>query len=326
MSEKKECINPVRLFDECLLNPEPLFDEFYCFNKLIISESAGNMPTPIMLTNLEVIKRITSAEIALLDNNTKSFEEQVIKIWELLKNEASNLLEFTSFWPCMDVSFSLYKKKLKEEDQKKHLREAIILYIKKRHKVYMSHGYTPTTIQVRKDFEKHKSSGNLGLMKAEKLLEDNRYTKYEKNGFLNKKYVYCHADNAFGINILDVLKKDFGMKFIWEMDHQNKKPDFIIRGSIEKYFIVEMKHEKEVGGGQDKQVSELISLIKEREKSENISYVAFLDGMYFNNFITPQSPKLKNQKNQILEYLNKNSSSPNYFVNTYGFIKLISSL
>ena len=78
---------------------------------------------------------------------------------------------------------------------------------------------------------------------------------------------------------------------------------------------------KEGGGGQDKQVAELISLIEQQETSSKISYVAFLDGIYFNSFVHPTSPKAKEQVLQIRAALTKNPR--NYFVNTYGLSTLL---
>ncbi len=43
---------------------------------------------------------------------------------------------------------------------------------------------------------------------------------------------------------------------------------------------MEHKHMKESGGGQDKQMSEIIDFISHKDKK--VSYISFLDGVYFN--------------------------------------------
>jgi len=315
-------LNPTELFKECLVHPEPFIDEAYCSDKLIISESSSSAPTPIMITNGEIIRRITAAEVALQDRQINTFEEQVAKIRNLLTRRDVNFLEFTSFWPSIDVSFSSYKN-LSLSKQSDFLKAAIRTYIKKRHRTYTSHGYTATTIQVRKDFEKHKTSGSYGSTKVEYLLKKEGYTKYEGADFLAKRKVYCAADKKFGMGIIDFLKKRRGMKFTWQDTHQNKKPDLIFCGSSSNVYILELKHMKETGGGQDKQMAELISFIREGENDRRISYVAFLDGFYFNELISPSSGKIVNQRNQIIKYLDENKDNPNYFLNTFGLSRLI---
>jgi hypothetical protein len=322
----QEALNPIELFQECLQNPEPLIDRFYCLDELIISKDYNSTPTPIMLTNADIIKRITAADVALEDKEQYTYLEQVKKIKSLLEKNSVNFIEFTSFWPCFDVSFSSYEKYLSSSEQVEFLKEIIELYIKKRHRIYTSHGYTPTTIQVRKDFEKHKTSGPTGFAKAEKFLKDMGFKKYENIDFIEKNKVYCAADRGQGKKIIDSLKKKFGMRFSWQDAHQKKKPDLIFKGTNKRVFIAELKHMKEAGGGQDKQMSELISLIKEGEDTKWISYVAYLDGVYFNKLISPNKNKIREQKEQIIKYLKENSANPNYFVNTYGLSRIISSV
>ena len=99
-------------------------------------------------------------------------------------------------------------------------------------------------------------------------------------------------------------------------------PDFLIKDG-DDIFIVEHKHMKEGGGGQDKQINEIISLIGFSENNVKIHYVSFLDGMYFNLFTNEKhskNGKLSNQLRNIKANLTRNKQ--NYFVNTAGFKKL----
>lgn len=85
-------------------------------------------------------------------------------------------------------------------------------------------------------------------------------------------------------------------------------------------YIVEHKHLKEGGGGQDKQLLEIIDLIKYSE--DGVRYISYFDGMYFNSLINPKSTvKINTVKNDIINNLTKCPN--NFFVNTMGFEKIL---
>jgi hypothetical protein len=87
---------------------------------------------------------------------------------------------------------------------------------------------------------------------------------------------------------------------------------------------MENKHMKEAGGGQDKQMSEIINFISYQDKE--VSYISFLDGVYFNLLSdeTIKSGKPYEQRKAIYTYLKKNKT--NYFVNTFGLEKLLKTM
>ncbi|MBI5152523.1 hypothetical protein HZA39_03240 [Candidatus Peregrinibacteria bacterium] len=90
-------------------------------------------------------------------------------------------------------------------------------------------------------------------------------------------------------------------------------------------FLLEAKHLNTSGGGQDKQISELIEILSLKETNKNISYIAFLDGNYSNILLGNEGhgEKLETQRKEIKKYLDDNSQS--YWVNTAGFIALLSN-
>ncbi|MEJ5173416.1 MAG: hypothetical protein WHT47_06845 [Hydrogenothermaceae bacterium] len=111
--------------------------------------------------------------------------------------------------------------------------------------------------------------------------------------------------------------KRFNIKYQFGIDHQGKLPDFVLKID-DHFFILEAKHIKECGGAQDKQIVELIEFIKYSE-NPNIHYISFMDGIYFNNFISTSrknSSKVNTQKEDIEKYLKNNPH--NFFVNTAG--------
>lgn len=86
---------------------------------------------------------------------------------------------------------------------------------------------------------------------------------------------------------------------------------------------------KEGGGGQDKQLAELIDLVNYSEpeftaSGFSVSYISFLDGVLFNELANPRTPKMKAQRAAIESALETNPE--NYFVNTWGFQRLITRL
>ena len=115
------------------------------------------------------------------------------------------------------------------------------------------------------------------------------------------------------------VRKNLGIKLAAKK--QNKKLDLIIKinGRI---FLCEAKHLNTSGGGQDKQISELIEIISLKEQNKSISYLAFLDGSYSNVLLGDENSgdKLTTQKKEIRKYLSHNSN--NFWVNTAGFTAL----
>ena len=94
---------------------------------------------------------------------------------------------------------------------------------------------------------------------------------------------------------------------------------FFING---EYFIVEMKSMKGSGGGQDKQLTEVINFIRYAESDEHIHYITYLDGEYSNLLHSGTTqPKIRRQYDDAMACLR--SHPGNYFLNTAGFEEFI---
>ena len=313
-----------QLFFDCLGHREPLIDPYYCSEELIISRASGAQPTREMLLWGGVRDRLTAADVAKKDGDDDGFARHARELDRLLLQPSANFLEFTSFFPALDVSYSIYRK-LPEHSRLDFLSRAMVEYIEKRHRVYMSHGYTPVTIQVRRDFEKHKTGGSSARRKLDALLPAAGFEKAANLDDFRATNSFIHADGAL-YNQCEYWLRALGMKFEWRATHQDKLPDVVIN-KHGRIFVVECKHMKEVGGGQDKQLTELIDLIRyqepdfDRGQGFDISYVAFLDGVLFNELVQPSAAKMRRQKFDIEDFLTRNPD--NYFVNTWGFNQLI---
>lgn len=317
-------LSGVELFSKCLENPEPLVDHFYCSEGLVISEHAEETPTSLMKLWSEVRDRITAADVALSDGDDVQFHKQVGKLDELLANKGANFFEFTSFFPALDVSYSSFRS-LSDRERSNFLSLALQEFLKKRHRIYQSHGYSPVTIQVRKDFEKHKSGGSSAKRKIEQICLENNYALAGSMDEFLQGRAFIHADSAAYATCEHWLREK-DAQLPWVQRHQGKLPDVVVN-SGSRILFVECKHMKEGGGGQDKQVSEIIDLIRDTEPlfesntGYAFSYVAFMDGVYFNKFANPVQRKTKSQLSEINKLLESNPG--NYFVNTWGWNYLI---
>ena len=135
------------------------------------------------------------------------------------------------------------------------------------------------------------------------------------------KIDYCVVKFSKKFNLKNV-RKNLGIKI--KTKKQNKTLDLIIKAK-DKILLCEAKHLNTSGGAQDKQISELIEILGLSEKN-NISYVSFLDGKYSNILLSNNSggDKITTQRKEINKLLKRNPN--NYWVNTAGFVKLISDL
>lgn len=314
-----------QLFSDCLQHPEPLVDPYYCSEQLIIPTSPDAPANGISLLWRDVRDRLTAADVALRDGDAAGFTTHLKRLDDLLQQENANFLEFTSFFPALDVSYSGYRR-LDDSARLAFLDIVTRTYLDQRHRIYMAHGYTPVTVQVRRDFERHKSGGSAAKRKLEALFEAHGYAKAGTLAQLqNPGRAYLHADGALYAEC-ETWLRGHGLRFQWRQDHQGKLPDAIFRNG-NTLLIVECKHMKETGGGQDKQLSELIALIGHGEPGFDapgrlqIAYVAFLDGVLFNALRAPRAQKMREQRKAIEQYL---CAQPrNQFVNTWGFGQLL---
>lgn len=319
-------IDNITLLKHCLENPEPFIEDAYIKKGILIISGKSEDKTELMKKNLELIESISAYRLAREKTDVFIEQKALEKILEIVENESMNFSEFVSFWPVADISYSIFKK-MNGENKLKILKTIVEKYIELRHDLYQAHGYSPATLQVGKDAKAHKENGVLGIKKVEGILNLHGYRiANDENPELfmhegNKKYIEAEKKGKI---LFKQLVKTYNLEFLWSKKTENKMPDFLMRFK-DDIFIIEHKHIKENGGGQDKQVTEVISFISHREIDKNIHYMSFVDGIYFNQFTEGLVDcKLANQFKNINEYLKQNKQ--NYFVNTAGFKKLLKSL
>ncbi len=298
----KKIQNNLHCFKISQQNPEKILDSFYIFDE----------KHPQLQKYIANTKEIKNILITIRTLQKKSEDKKVIAkyFWELSKTlgKFSNCSEFACFINACDSFLDLAKKDI-------ILLERIAQrYFEKR---ILNEAVPKEWIQAILDSNSGRKKGKCGESKLLHIL--NKYgfqeVKTWEDFFKKQK---CVAKFSKIFNIKNV-RKNLGIKLAAKK--QNKKLDLIIKinGRI---FLCEAKHLNTSGGGQDKQISELIEIISLKEQNKSISYLAFLDGSYSNVLLGDENSgdKLTTQKKEIRKYLSHNSN--NFWVNTAGFTTL----
>ncbi len=324
-------ISNIELFEHSLNNQEPLMDDFYIKKNSLIITKTMDKQNKLMLKNNELIENISAFKIAQNKNNIEMMSSIIENIQELLSTHGMNYSEFSSFLSIVDVSYSAYSS-LQSDKQIKFLKEAVEKYIDMRHPIYSIHGYTATTLQASKDAKSHKSSGSLGIIKTAKILNEFDYQGLDENeldinNFNSNDKIFIFTDKK-GKKLFKEILEFYSIDFQWSSNRSIKMPDVLFKNGKD-FYIVEHKHMKEGGGGQDKQVAEIIDFISHSENNTEqvVHYVTFLDGSYFNLFSNLRDnsrSKIRRQLENIK--INLQNNSKNYFVNTAGFRNLLENI
>lgn len=307
----------IALFEYSLKRREKVFDDANKKEKIVITKDAKRK-NEIIKNNERLINLITTYHTMKGKLTKKQDNEIIERIDSILFNaEHMNYTAFSQYLMVWDMPYSVLCAE-EEQGRKSLLRGLIIKYIKDRHLMYSSHGYSNIVLQVLSDNYSHKRGGATGTNKIIKLVEKAGFKKYHKDADVERGSFYLLPDKG-GKKHFKAICKKHNIKFKWSKSKQGKLPDcYIQKGS--KACIIEHKHKKGGGGGQNSAIVEIVDFLKYAEK--DVSYVAFLDGILFNEFVSASNDnKMSKAKKDIYKYLVSNKH--NYFVNTAGFIKLI---
>lgn len=308
-------VNNYVLFNECLEHKVNNIDYSarYILNKVIIPKKNDK-------NNLLLNKNDELVELLIQYNNYKKLndishdEEIILKIDDCLKFDGMNFSPFSQYLMIHDITYNMYLEEL-SFDEKKYIIDS---YLEDRHEMYMNYAYSEIVFQVLNDNYSHKRKSVLGVEKLKKICEKYNIKKLSDN--ITDDIYYILPDSGDRNQFKEILKKN-NIKFSFANNHQDKMPDLLIK-FYDSFIIVEHKKIKELGGGQDKQMTEIIDFIKYDERG--IYYVSYLDGILFNELKNPkETNKIYRDKIDILNSLKENPY--NYFVNEFGFLKLIDS-
>mgnify|MGYP001626413985 CR=1 FL=1 len=304
-----------------LKNPEPVVDEYYIFDEIIIEDKK-------LIQKVERLRELIISYCVMLDKDKKAAEKILNEIYEIITSvDKIQYTEFIAFWKALDMSFSVFRKL---PNQKVILAELLEKYCSRRRQLYDKLGYSNVTVQALYDSGASRKIGTAGIIKildlASKILglkKDEHLKTIEKVKTCNRGYFLPDKEDN---RLFELFCKRFNITYQFGKDHQGKKPDIVLKIG-DHFFIIEAKHIKESGGAQDKQIDEVIKFIKYSENSEFVHYLSFIDGIYFNNLIwipPKDSTKINKQKEDIEKYLRDNPN--NFFVNTAGLKEIFEDL
>ena len=280
-------------------NPERILDSFYIFDE----------KHPQLQKYINNTKEIKNILITIRTLQRKNESKKIITkyLLELSKTlgKFSNCSEFVCFINACDSFLDFAKKDM-------ILLENIVKrYFDKR---ILNEAVPEEWLQAILDSNSSRKKGKCGEKKLLYILEKNGFQEVKKwEDLFNKQKCVAKFSKVFSIKN---ARKKLGIKL--DTKKQNKGLDLIIKLNS-KIFLCEAKHLNTSGGGQDKQISELIEIIGLKEKKKNIFYLAFLDGNYSNTLLSVANGgnKLITQRDEIKKYLSRNPN--NFWVNTAGF-------
>lgn len=315
----------VELFKYSGQHPEPIIDPYYNRDKIVIPET-------IEQTNLLVQRNSRLIELVSVFSyfteqgkdkthpDVRALIDEVIAI--LTETDGINLSPFSQFFMVYNSSHNSFVGYTRDE-QREFIYEMLQLYCQERHKMYLSHGYTNSILQVVCDNYSHKRNSKTTIVKICDILERVGFVHNSDGGELFADRFYFLPDKG-DKNTFLTFKERYGIVMESAKNEQNKLPDmvFFIGG---EYYIVEMKSMKGSGGGQDKQLTEVINFIRYAEANEHVHYVTYLDGEYSNllHGDTTQ-PKIRCQYEDAMSCLRNHPG--NFFLNTAGFERFIGEI
>ena len=315
----------IELFEFSGQHPEPIIDPYYNRDKIVIPQTV-DMTNNLVEKNARLLELISvfSYFIEQGKNNTHPDVCALIdEVIDILKNtDGINLSSFSQFFMVYNSSHNSFVGYTHDE-QREFIYEMLQLYGKERHKMYLSHGYTNSILQVVCDNYSHKRNSKTTIVKICDILEQVGFVHNPNAEGLFAQRFYFLPDKGDKDTFLS-FKRQHNVIMESAKNEQNKLPDmvFALNGD---YYIMEMKSMKGSGGGQDKQLTEIINFIRYAELDVHIHYVTYLDGEYSNllHGDTTQ-PKIRCQYDDAVACLRNHPG--NYFLNTAGFKKFVEQL
>lgn len=311
-------LNNIDLFNECLENPTKNIDLIAreTLNKVVLSIDDTNS-SELLINNKRLIELIKLYNNYKLKNDRTHNRELIDEMDKCLRFEGMNFCPLSQYFMVHDVTYDMYLNKL-TTTEKEYIIDS---YIEDRHNLYLNRNYSDIVFQVLTDNYSHKRKSSMGVAKLKKICESFNIEKIINEDQIENNQYYILPD-AGDNNLFNKIIEKNHINFEFKSNHQGKMPDLLIKHN-NIFLIVEHKILKESGGGQDKQMTEIIDFIRYTERE--VYYISFMDGILFNELINPrETNKMYRDKENIINNLQNNAY--NYFVNEYGFNKLLNSL
>jgi|SRR3989339_1483757 len=297
----------LKLLEYSIKHPEPLMDKNYMFLNKHVDLQKYVKKTQNIKNILIAIKEMKSANIS-----GKTIDKMYLKLDKELNNY-SVFSEFSCFINACDLNNGEVRGKIDL------LKKVTDYYLKHRD---LNDIVPAEWIQALIDKTTSRKKGQAGEKKLLQLLKTKRYNFVDTlEDFMSHNKSCARFSKKGGLSNKN-LKRELGVTI--GKKNQDKKLDLLIKNNKNIYFL-EAKHISTGGGGQNKQISELIDIIRLKTNNKNYHFISFLDGVHFNTLFkkhkkTKKSDKILIQQKDIKKALKVNKT--NYFINTAGFKKL----
>ena len=272
----------LELVDYCVKHPESFLDTNYMF-----PEKHKNLDLYV-----EKSKEVKDKLIAIKQIKDKKDSGEVLnQIFDDLRKILRKYANYSEFGCFINACDS----KIEEASKDLNLLKLITgLYLEKRD----IGDITPAEwVQAIIDKGSSRRKGNAGENKLAQILIKNGFAKVQDMEEFNKKTkaFSFFSKSKNGNFSIKSLKDHLGIKL--GAKNQGKCLDLIIKRDSDVYFL-EAKHMSTSGGEQNKQMVEIIDLIKNCPSKSDYHFVAFLDGIYFNIIFDPERT-IKDKKQKI---------------------------
>ena len=145
-----------------LKNPEPIIDEYYTFNKLIVQNQN-------LIQKVERLRELITTYCVLLEIDRQALGKVLDEIYMIALHKNIQYTEFIAFWKTLDLSYSSFRQ-LPEQDRKLMLHKILEEYCEKRRKLYDELGYSNVVVQALYDGGVSRKKGKVGIEKITDLI------------------------------------------------------------------------------------------------------------------------------------------------------------
>ena len=305
-------------------NPVPLLDPYYNKDKVVITPTREEK-NDLMRANARLIELITVFNYLNGEGRKEDDEEVqsvVGKVIDILDRVSGiNFSAFSQFFMVYNSSYNSYSE-YDSARKRMFVHEMLRRYCAERHVMYSSHGYSDAILQVMCDNYSHKRNSKTTIEKIVDVVTDRGICPFGAGMSLLESDGYFLLPDKGDRAVYDDFVLGLSLETKALRQEQGKLPDFVLK--IGGHCIVgEAKMMKGSGGGQDKQLVEIINFIRYQERNTRVHYMVYLDGEYANMLLSDvaRSPKLERQYQDIVNCLTDNPQ--NYFVNPAGFVRFL---
>jgi hypothetical protein len=308
-------------------NPEKLIDPFYSGARERVVLTPDTTTTNKLMKSSVELQRFIDTYCTLrinmkLDPSDEKVQFVISSIIKVFGVSGMNFTPLSQYLMVHNLNYSVFCD-LKDDEKRQILVYVLDAYIVNRHLMYSNHGYSNIVLQVMSDNYSHKRKSKAGIEKIVSQVETHGIERLNDIKAVDKLDSFYILPDKGDKGYFNAILKKYEIDFTFSRNKQDKYPDLLFKKGPE-IFIVEHKNMKENGGGQDKQISEILDFIDEKETNPNVHYITYLDGIFSNLLVANATSKNLTQYEYLLRVLNDNSR--NFFVNTFAFEQLLEDI